>query len=74
MLPTLVSAWRRYMEHFVPIWMVLAFVGVAAYLGRTALPWFWQPAAWAMPACSMLLHLHLLFTMPFNWGSFYFNR
>ncbi len=66
-LLTFASASRRYMQDFVPIWMVLAFVGVGAYLGRTALPRFWKPAAWALLACSMLLHLHLLFTMPFNW-------
>ena len=66
-LLTFASASRRYMQDFFPLWMLLAFVGVGTYIGRRALPRFWQQSAWAVLGCSILLHLHLLFTMPFNW-------
>jgi len=62
-----VAASRRYTHDFVPVWMIVAFIGFAAYQHR--LPWErLRPAAWGVLAVSALLHLHLTFYQSFAWG------
>ena len=61
------SAGRRYAHDFVPLWMILAVVGLALQLEKR-FPWRrWRLAAWGMVILSALLHMHLSFTQSFTW-------
>ena len=61
------SAGRRYAHDFVPLWMILAVVGLALQLEKQ-FPWRrWRLAAWGMVILSALLHMHLSFTQSFTW-------
>ena len=52
---------RRYMEDFVPMFMILAFMGAAAS-ARPGEDWGrWQAPAWIILLASALLHIHLTF-------------
>ncbi len=59
---------RRYMQDFLPEFMILAFLGVAAH-ARAAADWRpWQKPAWAVFAFSALVHIHLVFFQPAKWA------
>lgn len=59
---------RRYMQDFVPMLMILAFVGVALH-ARNGVEWLrWQPAAWVVFLFSALVHVHLVFYQPASWA------
>ena len=61
------SSSRRYMHDFVPLWMVLAWIGIAYYLRERPIPRVWVAPAWGTVVFSFLLHAHLAFTQPFDW-------
>ena len=66
MLSFIASA-RRYAQDFLPLWVVLAFVGVGLY-GVTVSQWRrWQVPAWALLTASFLFHAHISFTQSFTW-------
>ena len=55
---------RRYSHDFVPLWMILAFVGVALQ-SRTPIHWRrWLAVGWTVVFFSGLVHAHLCFTRP----------
>ena len=58
MLSFIASA-RRYAQDFLPLWVILAFVGIGLY-GITASQWRrWQVPAWALLTASFLFHAHI---------------
>ncbi len=62
------AAARRYAHDFVPVWMVLAFIGTGLHGRRFAALWKrWRGPAWAVVAVCALLHMHLSFTQSFEW-------
>ena len=62
------AAARRYAHDFVPVWMVLAFIGAGLNGRRIAALWNrWRGPAWAVVAVCALLHMHLSFTQSFEW-------
>ena len=62
------AAARRYAHDFVPVWMVLAFIGAGLHRHRIAALWNrWRGPAWATVAVCALLHMHLSFTQSFEW-------
>jgi hypothetical protein len=62
------AAARRYAHDFVPVWMVLAFIGAGLHRHRIATLWSrWRGPAWATVAVCALLHMHLSFTQSFEW-------
>ena len=67
LLLTFASAARRYTQDFFPVWVVLAFIGFGLWRPPRLPAAVVKPASWALLAASILLHLHLSFTQPFNW-------
>ena len=62
------AAARRYAHDFVPVWMVLAFIGAGLHGHQITALWNrWRAPAWATVAVCALLHMHLSFTQSFEW-------
>ena len=62
-----VASARRYAQDFLPLWVILAFVGIGLY-GVTVSQWRrWQVPAWVLLTVSFLLHAHISFTQSFTW-------
>ena len=62
------AAARRYAHDFIPVWMVLAFIGAGLHGRRISAVWNrWRGPAWATVAVCALLHMHLSFTQSFEW-------
>ena len=62
-----VASARRYAQDFLPLWVILAFVGIGLY-GVTVSQWHrWQVPAWVLLTVSFLLHAHISFTQSFTW-------
>ncbi len=54
-----VASARRYAQDFLPLWVILAFVGIGLY-GVTVSQWRrWQVPAWALVTASFLFHAHI---------------
>jgi hypothetical protein len=58
---------RRYMHDFLPVWMILAWVGAAAYASGSDAWKRWRLPAWVVLGLSALIHTHLSFTQTFGW-------
>ena len=62
LMMTFVGASRRYGHDFVPIWLILAFVGVGALAAQTLRWRRWLAGGWIVVGASAALHAHLCFT------------
>ncbi len=58
---------RRYMQDFVPIWMILAVIGVASFTENRAMAKRYVIPTRAVLGLTFLLHAHLVFTESFDW-------